>query len=90
MRAVIQRVSQASVTIEGAVKGAIENGLLVLLAIVPENGVADWALRGVSLAAGLAIAVAYVWKTRAAYMADRDLYRRMEGKELWYPPFRLP
>ena len=33
MRAVIQRVSQASVTIEGAVKGAIENGLLVLLAI---------------------------------------------------------
>lgn len=33
MRAVIQRVSQASVTIEGTVKGAIENGLLVLLAI---------------------------------------------------------
>ncbi len=65
-------------------------GVLVLLAVVPENGVADWALRGVSLAAGLAIAVAYVWKTRAAYMADRDLYRRMEGKELWYPPFRLP
>ena len=33
MRAVIQRVSQASVTIERTVKGAIENGLLVLLAI---------------------------------------------------------
>jgi D-aminoacyl-tRNA deacylase len=33
MKAVIQRVSEASVTIERTVKGAIENGLLVLLAI---------------------------------------------------------
>lgn len=31
MRAVIQRVSRASVTIEGIEKGRIENGLLVLL-----------------------------------------------------------
>jgi D-tyrosyl-tRNA(Tyr) deacylase len=33
MRAVIQRVSQASVVIKSAVKGKIENGLLVLLAM---------------------------------------------------------
>jgi D-tyrosyl-tRNA(Tyr) deacylase len=33
MRAVIQRVSRASVTIEGKVHGAIEDGLLVLLGI---------------------------------------------------------
>jgi D-tyrosyl-tRNA(Tyr) deacylase len=33
MRAVIQRVSEASVTIDGALKTAIRNGLLVLLAI---------------------------------------------------------
>jgi D-tyrosyl-tRNA(Tyr) deacylase len=33
MRAVIQRVSQASVSIHGAVKGEIQQGLLVLLAI---------------------------------------------------------
>ena len=33
MRAVIQRVSCASVTIENAVKGRIERGLLVLLAV---------------------------------------------------------
>jgi len=33
MRAVIQRVSQASVGIESAVKGKIEKGLVVLLAI---------------------------------------------------------
>lgn len=33
MRAVIQRVSQAQVLIEGATKGAIGSGLLVLLAV---------------------------------------------------------
>ena len=33
MRAVIQRVSEARVTIAGNVKGAISNGLLVLLAV---------------------------------------------------------
>ena len=33
MRAVIQRVSEASVTINGTVKSAIENGLLVLVGI---------------------------------------------------------
>jgi len=33
MKAVIQRVSQASVTVDGAVTGSINHGLLVLLAI---------------------------------------------------------
>ena len=33
MRAVIQRVSHASVTIDGAVGGAIDSGLLVLVAV---------------------------------------------------------
>lgn len=33
MRAVIQRVSQASVTVEGRITGAIQQGLLVLLAV---------------------------------------------------------
>jgi len=37
MRAVIQRVSRASVTVEGTVVGAIEHGLLVLLGIAPED-----------------------------------------------------
>jgi D-tyrosyl-tRNA(Tyr) deacylase len=33
MRAVIQRVTRASVTVEGTVTGSIDNGLLVLLGI---------------------------------------------------------
>lgn len=41
MRAVIQRVSQASVTINGAVVGAIQNGLLVLLAIEEADAAED-------------------------------------------------
>jgi D-aminoacyl-tRNA deacylase len=41
MRAVIQRVSTASVTIEDAVAGAIESGLLVLLGIEDADSEAD-------------------------------------------------
>jgi D-tyrosyl-tRNA(Tyr) deacylase len=37
MRAVLQRVSQASVTVEGAVVGQIGNGLLVLLGVAPDD-----------------------------------------------------
>ena len=38
MRVVIQRVAHASVTVEGAVTGAIEKGLLVLLGIEDADG----------------------------------------------------
>ena len=41
MRVVIQRVSSASVTIDGAVKSAIGPGLLVLLGIGHEDGEED-------------------------------------------------
>ena len=41
MRAVIQRVSSASVTIDGAVKSAIGPGLLVLLGVGHEDGSQD-------------------------------------------------
>jgi len=41
MRVVIQRVSNASVTIDGAVHSAIGNGLLVLLGIETEDGKED-------------------------------------------------
>jgi D-aminoacyl-tRNA deacylase len=41
MRAVIQRVSQASVTIAGSVKGAIGPGLVVLLAVEEADAAED-------------------------------------------------
>ena len=37
MRAVVTRVSSASVTVDGSVCGAIEQGLLVLLGVGPED-----------------------------------------------------
>jgi D-tyrosyl-tRNA(Tyr) deacylase len=41
MRAVIQRVSEAKVTIDGAIKGAIGKGLLVLLAVEEADSAED-------------------------------------------------
>ncbi len=50
MRAVIQRVSHASVTIEGRVKSAIGKGFLVLLGIEPSDTQedADWLCRKIA------------------------------------------
>ena len=41
MRAVVQRVSEASVTIDGKVKSAIEKGLLILLGIEEADTIED-------------------------------------------------
>ncbi len=41
MRAVVQRVARASVTVDGAVVSSIENGLLVLLGIEDADGSED-------------------------------------------------
>ena len=41
MRAVIQRVSEASVTVEGAIIGQIKRGLMVLVGIVNEDDTSD-------------------------------------------------
>jgi D-tyrosyl-tRNA(Tyr) deacylase len=41
MRAVIQRVSKASVTIDGEIKAAIEHGFLILLGVCDEDTIED-------------------------------------------------
>ncbi len=50
MRAVVQRVSQASVTVEGQVVGAIGPGLMILLGITHGDGhaEADWLARKIA------------------------------------------
>ena len=42
------------------------------------------------LLVGLLIAAAYIRKVYQTFMADRDNYKKMEGRDLWYPPYRLP
>ncbi len=41
MRAVVQRVSKSSVTVDGNVTGAIEKGLMVLLGVAEDDTAAD-------------------------------------------------
>jgi len=50
MRAVIQRVSKASVTIEGTVKSQIQQGFLILLGICDDDSMedVDWLVRKIS------------------------------------------
>ncbi len=50
MKAVIQRVAHAGVTIEGALKASVEKGLLVLLGVGYEDGADDirWLVRKIS------------------------------------------
>lgn len=51
MRAVIQRVSEASVSVEGAIVGRIGAGLLVLLGVAPGDGAAEATLLAEKVAA---------------------------------------
>lgn len=50
MRAVVQRVANASVTVEGELISAMETGLLVLLGITEEDGTEDirWLVRKIA------------------------------------------
>jgi D-tyrosyl-tRNA(Tyr) deacylase len=54
MRAVVQRVSEASVEVEGAIVGSIDRGLLVLVGVVPSDTEAD-AVAAAKKIAGLRI-----------------------------------
>ncbi len=65
-------------------------GVLILMVVIPERGIADWVLRGVMLLLGLVVTMVYVSRIRMTYLVDRDRYKKLEGQDLWYPPYRLP
>jgi len=65
-------------------------GVLVLLALVPDGGLVDTILRGAMVALGLAVALVSVRRVQQTFRVDREHYREMEGRDLWYPPYRLP
>jgi len=65
-------------------------GTLILMAAIPENGIVDKVLRGLMVLSGAVVALAYVQRIRMTYLVDRERYRKMEGVDLWYPPYRLP
>ncbi len=50
MRAVVQRVSRASVTVNGEVVGSINRGLMVLVGVTPGDGDADARAIGAKIA----------------------------------------
>ena len=81
MRALVQRVSEASVTVEGEVTGAIGAGLVALLGATHDDGTgdADWLARRV---AGLR-----VFADDAGQM-NRDV-REIGGAVLVVPQFTL-
>jgi NADH-quinone oxidoreductase subunit H len=65
-------------------------GVLVAMVLVPAGGIADKVLRGVMVAVGLVCAGLYFRRVRQTYAVDREAYRKMEGRDLWYPPYKLP
>jgi len=65
-------------------------GVLLLLALVPENGIVDKILRYAMVALGVVVVLVSVRKVRQTFQVDRVRYRKMEGRDLWYPPYRLP
>jgi NADH-quinone oxidoreductase subunit H len=65
-------------------------GVMVWMWAVAAGSLIDLAMRLVMTCLGVAGLLQYARRVRFNYMADRDNYRKMTGKELWYPPYRLP
>jgi NADH-quinone oxidoreductase subunit H len=65
-------------------------GVACWVVFVPEGGIVDLVVRGVMVLLALAVFVHFVRRVRFNYMSDRDNYQEMTGRELWYPPYRLP
>jgi len=65
-------------------------GTMVWMGIAGWGSIAGRAMRGLMFLAAAFIALKWIGRVRDTYMSDRDLYQRMDGRTLWYPPWRLP
>lgn len=65
-------------------------GVIFAMLAIREGGLADMLIRTIMLMIGFAITATYVHKVRKSYMATKDNYKNMEGKDQWYPVYRLP
>ncbi|MBN1944275.1 MAG: NADH-quinone oxidoreductase subunit H [Bradymonadales bacterium] len=64
-------------------------GVLAMALLIPQGGVLDYLIRGLMMVVGGALVALFLWRARVNYMLARDSYRKMEGRELWFPPYRL-
>ncbi len=70
--------------------------LVCILGTMVWMGIADWqtipgrAMRGLMFLIAAFVALKWLARVRYTYMSDRDLYQKMDGRPLWYPPWRLP
>ena len=82
MRAVIQRVSSASVTIDGQVKSSIGKGLLILLGVGYEDGQEDidWLVKKIS-----GLVVSQFTLMASTKKGNRPSYIHAAGHEIAVP-----
>ena len=65
-------------------------GVLILMLVIPQGGIIDKVIRGAMVAVGVVFTVVYVRRVQRTYAVDREAYRKMEGRDLWFPPYKLP
>jgi NADH-quinone oxidoreductase subunit H len=65
-------------------------GTMVWMGIAGWESIAGRAMRGLMFLIAAFVAIRWLARVRYTYMSDRDLYHRMDGRHLWYPPWKLP
>ncbi len=65
-------------------------GTMTWMIFIDWNSLGGLIGRVVMFIFALIIAGYYISRIRFNYMVDRDNYKKMTGKDMWYPPYRLP
>ncbi|OFZ39282.1 MAG: hypothetical protein A2504_07935 [Bdellovibrionales bacterium RIFOXYD12_FULL_39_22] len=65
-------------------------GTMTWMVLIDWNSMIGLVLRVVVFAGAFMLLAYYIYRIRFNYMIDRDNYKKMTGKDMWYPPYRLP